>query len=85
LRGTPVRESFPALDRAQHRLIQVRLEVMAGLVFVCLQGDPPDPASIWGDMLSDFEPYEFEKMQPLFAIYTEVWDVDWKVAMDNYL
>jgi phenylpropionate dioxygenase-like ring-hydroxylating dioxygenase large terminal subunit len=85
LRGTPVRESFPGLDRAQHGLIQVRLEIMAGLVFVCLQGDPPSPASLWGDMLADFEPYQFENMQPLFPMYTEAWDVDWKVAMDNYL
>jgi phenylpropionate dioxygenase-like ring-hydroxylating dioxygenase large terminal subunit len=85
LRGTPVRESFPALDRTQHGLIPVRLEIMAGLVFVCLQGDPPLPSSMWGDMLADFEPYQFEKMQPLFPMYTEEWDVDWKVAMDNYL
>ncbi len=85
LRGTPVRESFPNLDRAEHGLLKVRMEIMAGFVFVCLAGDPPTPASMWGDMLDDFAPYQFEKMQPLAPMYYEDWDVDWKVAMDNYL
>ncbi|MEJ0046019.1 MAG: hypothetical protein WDN04_07780 [Rhodospirillales bacterium] len=57
LRGTPVRESFPNLDRAEHGLLKVRMEIMAGFVFVCLAGDPPTPASMWGDMLDDFAPY----------------------------
>ena len=85
LRGTPVRESFPFLDRDKHGLLPVRLEVMAGFIFVCLAGDPPPPSTLWGDMLDDFLPYHFEDMQPLAPLYYEDWDVDWKVAMDNYL
>jgi phenylpropionate dioxygenase-like ring-hydroxylating dioxygenase large terminal subunit len=85
LRGTPVRESFPFLDRSAHGLMKVRMEIMAGFVFVCLAGDPPTPAAMWGDMLDDFAPYQFENMQPLAPMYYEDWDVDWKVAMDNYL
>ncbi len=85
LRGTPVRESFPALDRATHGLVAVRLQTMAGFVFACLQGDPPSPASMWGEMAADFVPYRAEEMVPLGPMYYEDWDVDWKVAMDNYL
>jgi phenylpropionate dioxygenase-like ring-hydroxylating dioxygenase large terminal subunit len=85
LRGTPVRDSFPALDRAKHGLLAVRVHVMAGLVFVCLEGNPPTPTDMWGDMVADFAPYQSEAMQPLFPMYYENWDVDWKVAMDNYL
>jgi len=85
LRGLPVRESFPALDRTAHGLLPVRMEIMVGFIFVCLAGDPPSPAAMWGDMLADFVPYDLESMQPLAPMYYEDWDVDWKVAMDNYL
>ena len=85
LRGLPATKTFPALDRATHGLLPVRLEVMAGFVFVCLSGDPPPPQAMWGEMLADFAPYQFENMVPLAPMYSEDWDVDWKVAMDNYL
>jgi len=85
LRGLPVSKSFPGLDRSTHGLIKPRMEIMAGFVFVCLQGDAPAPSESWGDMVNDFQPYQFEKMVPLAPMYYEHWDVDWKVAMDNYL
>jgi phenylpropionate dioxygenase-like ring-hydroxylating dioxygenase large terminal subunit len=61
------------------------MEIMAGFVFACLAGDPPPLASLWGEMLEDFTPYQFENMERLAPVYYEDWDVDWKVAMDNYL
>jgi phenylpropionate dioxygenase-like ring-hydroxylating dioxygenase large terminal subunit len=85
LRGLPVRESFPSLDRTEYGLLPVRSEIFASFVFICLAGDPPSVASLWGDMADDFLPYQFENMQPLAPMYSEEWDVDWKVAMDNYL
>jgi phenylpropionate dioxygenase-like ring-hydroxylating dioxygenase large terminal subunit len=85
LRGLPMTKTFPGLDRHAHGLVKPRLEIMAGFVFVCLQGDAPPPSQLWGDMLEDFLPYQFEKMLPLADMYTEHWNVDWKVAMDNYL
>jgi phenylpropionate dioxygenase-like ring-hydroxylating dioxygenase large terminal subunit len=85
LRGLPVSKSFPGLDRSIHGLMEPRMEIMAGFVFVCLQGEAPPPSQIWGDMVNDFLPYNFEKMVPLAPMYYEHWDVDWKVAMDNYL
>jgi phenylpropionate dioxygenase-like ring-hydroxylating dioxygenase large terminal subunit len=85
LRGMPIRESFPGLDRAEFGLNPVRTEIMAGFVFVCLAGDPPPLRDTWGIFLDDFAPYRFEDLVPLTPIYHEHWDVDWKVAMDNYL
>jgi phenylpropionate dioxygenase-like ring-hydroxylating dioxygenase large terminal subunit len=85
LRGLPVRESFPSLDRTAYGLLPVRMEIFASFVFVCLAGEPASVASLWGDMAADFVPYQFDKMQPLAPMYYEDWDVDWKVAMDNYL
>jgi phenylpropionate dioxygenase-like ring-hydroxylating dioxygenase large terminal subunit len=83
--GMPVRESFPGLDRSQHGLKPVRMTTQFGFVFVNLAGDPPPLESIWGSFLADFTPHQFETMQPLGPLYLEHWDVDWKVAMDNYL
>src|SRR5208282_963982 len=46
--GMPVRESFPGLDRSQHGLRPVRVEVALSFVWVCLAGDPPPIATVWG-------------------------------------
>jgi len=85
LRGLPVRESFPGLDRAAYGLKPVRTEIMLGFVFVCLKGDPIPLAETWREFLPDFAPYNFDEMVPLGPVYFEEWDVDWKIAMDNYL
>ncbi len=83
--GVPSRDSFPGLDRAEHSLKPVRVEVMFGLVFVCLADDPPPLAERWQPFLEELAPYRIEEMQPLGPVGYEDWDVDWKVAMDNYL
>jgi phenylpropionate dioxygenase-like ring-hydroxylating dioxygenase large terminal subunit len=83
--GMPVRESFPGLERAQFSLRPVRTELFLGFVFVCLSGNPPPLTEIWGDFVEDFAPHRLEDMVPLGPLYHEDWDVDWKVAMDNYL
>ena len=85
LMATPVRESFPGLDRKEYGLKPVRVEIMLGFVFVCLAGDPPPPAQVWGQLLEEFAPYRFEDLVPITPIYHEEWAVDWKIAMDNYL
>jgi len=85
LMGVPVRESFPGLDRSQHGLKPARMAVQFGFVFVSLAGDPPPLGSVWGSFLEDFAPHRFETLQPLGPLYIEHWDVDWKIAMDNYL
>ncbi|HEX4243130.1 MAG TPA: aromatic ring-hydroxylating dioxygenase subunit alpha [Steroidobacteraceae bacterium] len=83
--GMPVRESFPGLDRGEHGLRPVRTDVAFGFVFACLAGDPPPVSSVWGKLVEEFRPYRFEEMVPLGPITEEVWEVDWKIAMDNYL
>jgi phenylpropionate dioxygenase-like ring-hydroxylating dioxygenase large terminal subunit len=85
LRGIAVRDSFPDLDRSSLGLQPIRMEIMLGFVFICLAGDPPSLATVWQGFLPEFAPYRIEDMQPLGPVYTENWDVDWKVAMDNYL
>jgi len=83
--GVPVRDSFPGLQRAEHGLRAVRVDTAFGFVFVCLAGDPPPVAQIWGKLAEELAPYRCEEMVPLAPISSEVWNVDWKIAMDNYL
>jgi phenylpropionate dioxygenase-like ring-hydroxylating dioxygenase large terminal subunit len=85
LRSVTLKETFTGLDRDSLGLRPVKSDVMMGFVFVCLAGEPTPLKDIWGPFLPDFAPYRFEDMQPLGPLYFEDWDVDWKVAMDNYL
>ncbi len=83
--GMPVRESFPGLDRSLYGLRPVRVEVALSFVWVCLAGDPPPIAKVWGELADELAPYRLEDMVPLGPITQESWPVDWKIAMDNYL
>jgi len=88
--GMPVRESFPGLDRAQHGLRAVSVDVAFGFVFVCLAPDSrygaPRPVSeTWGKLGDELRAFRCEELLPLGPITSDVWNVDWKIAMDNYL
>jgi phenylpropionate dioxygenase-like ring-hydroxylating dioxygenase large terminal subunit len=88
--GMPLRESFPGLDRAELGLRPVAVDTAFGFVFVCLatpaQGGRPAPvAATWGRLGEELAPYHLEDMVPLGPISSDVWHVDWKIAMDNYL
>ncbi len=85
LLGVPSRDSFPGLDRSTHGLKPVKVELMLGFVFVCLSGEPAPVREQWAPFLAELAPYRFEEMVPLTPVSYEEWDVDWKVAMDNYL
>jgi phenylpropionate dioxygenase-like ring-hydroxylating dioxygenase large terminal subunit len=83
--GMPVRESFPGLDRGEHGLRPVRVDIALSFVWVCLAGDPPPVAKVWGQLADELLPYRLQDMVPLGPISQESWPVDWKIAMDNYL
>ena len=83
--GTPMKDSFVRLDRADYSLKPVRVDVALGFVFVALAGDPPPVAKVWGALAAELAPYRIEEMVPLGPLTADIWEVDWKVAMDNYL
>jgi len=85
LLGVTMRESFAELERGGLALKPVRIEVALGFVFVCLAGDPPPVAHTWAGIAEELAPYRLEDMVPLTPITTDVWNADWKIAMDNYL
>ena len=85
LRGLPLPESFPDLDRAVHALRPVKVDVAFGFVFVALSGSSPPVAQSWGPLGEELAPYRIEEMEFLTPVTVEHWNADWKIAMDNYL
>jgi phenylpropionate dioxygenase-like ring-hydroxylating dioxygenase large terminal subunit len=85
VRAITERDSFPGLERSEWGLKPVRSQVAFGFVFVCLEGEPPPVAEVWGELARELAPYRIAEMQPLGPMYIEHWDCDWKIAMDNYL
>ena len=84
--GVPMRDTFPGLDRAEHSLRPVRVDTALGFVFVCLAGDPPPVARTWGRLAEELAAVSpARKWCRSAPISTDVWNVDWKIAMDNYL
>jgi phenylpropionate dioxygenase-like ring-hydroxylating dioxygenase large terminal subunit len=86
LLATPARDSFPNLNLREHGLDSVHVEVTLGFVWVCLAAAAPTPPSQqWAPMLEELAPYRLEELVPTQPMYFEEWDVDWKIAIDNYL
>ena len=85
LLATPAKESFPELNLRDYGLDVVRTEVTLGFVWVCLAGDAPPPSQVWAPLIDELAPYRFEELVPTQPMYFEEWNVNWKIAMDNYL
>lgn len=83
--GVPMRDTFPGLDRGEFSLKPVRTDTAFGFVFVALRGDPPPVSKVWGALAEELTAYRIEEMVPLGPITTDTWNVDWKIAIDNYL
>jgi phenylpropionate dioxygenase-like ring-hydroxylating dioxygenase large terminal subunit len=77
--------SFPGIEMERLGLHPVEMEVFHGLVFVRVIGGGPSLAEMWGDNSDLLTPYNIEAMVPAGPITTEVWDCNWKVAVENNL
>lgn len=80
-------KSFPDLDKKDFGLFELRMEVFQGFVYVLLDNSAEVPSLIdqWGPFTDDIEPYRLSEIESIGEIEEEIWDVNWKVAWDNYL
>jgi phenylpropionate dioxygenase-like ring-hydroxylating dioxygenase large terminal subunit len=85
LLGVPQEDNFPDFDRSQFGLHKVQLELFHGLVFVRVRGDGPGVAEDFAHSGQYFEWYDVANYVPCLEETTQVWEVNWKVAWDNYL
>ena len=84
LMAIPQQENFPDFDRETHGLHQLQLDVFHGFLFVRVTGAGPGVAEQFGDMAHFFEDYDVANYVRCAETTTQVWDVNWKVAWDNY-
>jgi phenylpropionate dioxygenase-like ring-hydroxylating dioxygenase large terminal subunit len=85
LMAIPRDEHFPDVDKATRGLHEIQLEIFHGLLFVRVRGEGPSVAEHFGSMASFFEKYDVANYVPCAETTTQVWNVNWKVAWDNYL
>ena len=85
LLGVPQEENFPDFDRNDYGLHEIQIEVFYGFVFVRVHGDGRSVAEQFSHTARFFELYGVEDYVPCLRASTQVWDVNWKVAWDNYL
>ena len=85
LLGVPMEENFPDFDRSKFGLHEIQLDVFHGFVFVRVRGDGPSVAEQFAHTAHFFESYDVENYVPCMQESLQVWNVNWKVAWDNYL
>lgn len=85
LMAIPHDENFPGLNRDQYGLHEIQLDAFFGLLFVRVKGDGPRVADHFAHTTSFFEGYGVADYEQCADTITDIWDVNWKVAWDNYL
>jgi phenylpropionate dioxygenase-like ring-hydroxylating dioxygenase large terminal subunit len=82
--GVPESASYPGLDKAQHGLAPVSLELWRGFVFVRLVDGGPTVAQMMAPYEAMIEPYRFEDLKALGRVTLRPRPVNWKNVGDNY-
>ena len=82
LRGIPVPESLPGLDRSTVKLKPLDHEIWHGFVFVRFAGEGPGIAEQLAPFEADFSARPLEQMQPFGEPWRYDFDLDWKAALD---
>jgi len=85
LLGVPKEYDFPEIDRDANSLHQVEVEEFHGLVFTRVRPGRHTVAEMFGDTARYLELYDVANCVPCFEEATQCWNVNWKVAWDNYL
>jgi choline monooxygenase len=79
-------ENVPGFDKSCWGLRPVRLERIAGFLFVCLDPDTPSMAGMYGGLADDVWALEPE-IEHLVHAHQMVFDIasNWKIATENFL
>jgi len=85
LMAIPQEENFPDLDRSEYGLHEIQIEDFYGLVFVRVTGEGPTVAAQFAHTDTFFADYDVANYVEFAQPITDIWDVNWKVAWDNFL
>ena len=82
--GLPDRRSFAQIDRSEHGLAAIELEIWRGFVFIRLQPGAHSVAQMMAPYDHEIAQYRFEDLVPLGRVTLRIRDVNWKNIGDNY-
>ena len=85
LRAVPQQNYFQDLDKTKLGLKEIAVEIFHGLVFVRIRSEGPSVAEMFAHTQQYFADYEIDGYERIAPETAEIWDVNWKVAWDNYL
>ena len=82
----PHQDEFKELDKSQHGLKPIEMEIFQGFIFVRLiSTDGPSVANQFNPYLEEIKPYRFEELEPLGRVTMRHRSVNWKQIADNYV
>ena len=82
----PYENQFNDLNKAEHALQSVELEIFQGFIFVkLLASDTPSVHEQFAPYIDEIKQYKLEEMQPLGRITMRPRNVNWKQIADNYV
>ena len=82
LRGVPLPQTLPGLDRGKLGLKSLELEIWHGFVFVRFKGGGPSLAEQMAPFEADFAARPMEELQPYGERWSYDFELDWKAALD---
>jgi phenylpropionate dioxygenase-like ring-hydroxylating dioxygenase large terminal subunit len=85
LKAIPAEKTFPGVDKEQLGLKEIEIEALSGLVFARVVPGGPTLRESFGEMADIIASYRLEEMVPAGPAWTETWNCNWKIAVDNNL
>ena len=85
LKAIPSEQTFPGVKKDELGLKQIELEMLSGLIFARVIPGGPTLRESFGEMAEVLESYRLEEMVPAGPTWTESWNCNWKIAVDNNL
>ena len=85
LTGVPFEDQFNAMNKADHGLKPLKIEIFLGFIFIRIKGNGPSVADRFAPYLDEIKPYRFEDLKPLGRVTMRARNVNWKNIADNYV
>ena len=85
LKGIPSEKSFPGVEKDKLGLKEIEIEILHGLVFTRVVPGGPTLRETFGASADLIAPYKLEEMVLAGPAWTESWNCNWKIAVDNNL
>ncbi len=84
LSGVPMKADYPALELAEHSLVEYTVEIWRSFVFVSIETPPATVAEMMAPYEDEVALYRFEDMRAIGRVTTRPRPANWKNISDNY-